>query len=1363
MTGRPILAMRCAVVLLPLLLSPARSAETNSVSFNGESKATALRLSEAGKHLDDKKWDEAVEELQSILTSAGNDLVPITPTHSIQARRLCHIRLSTLPPEILRSYRQRHEAQARKKLEQAQASRDTELLRRVVEEAFLTRAAEKAIDQLGDLAFERGRFDEAEEWWRLLAPLPDARRDAANRGLQLIYPDPTLDPARLQAKQLLARIFGRTEGAGPKELNAFAQRYGKGQGTLAGRKGRYTDLLRALAEERKKEKTFSDADWTTFGGDPSRGKVISASDDILDRLSALCRSGPTWRFNLQDHSRQEEPSFDPAVNVAQARTLAFHPVIVGHEVVLADARYVTGYDLRSGRASVWYDIAGLNGGVQTNVKLPAPPDLRYTLTVADDHVYVRLGQQDIGLDVGNPRRDKETFLACLSLKPDADGERARWTVRGATRDGSLWEGAPLASGGQIWCASIRYKNARAIVATIDCFPADDTSQPPARWRRDVCQIDQLKPGEPRYRHELLTLAGTQIIYCTHNGAVVAVDALSGRTNWGVRYPRRVVEKDDVAPPDGPAWRDLAPVLFAAGRLYVVPEDSDHLLCLDPATGRTLWEREAIKAVHLLGVGCGRLIFTTEDGLRAVDASDGRDIWAVPDQGGGLTPAGRGLLIGDLVLWPTVRKRSDAATAGVVYAVRQEDGRLADDPTLLHRLPAGNLAYANGCLAVADRRTLSVFVPPRLLLREREAEARAQPDSAAALLERSRAEADAGLIARADRTFRLAEEKASRLSASRRKKMLETIRRAQQEALLEEARRAAGARRWDEASAALRRATEVPLAPQGRLHALTRAAGIWENAARRDAAIQVWQAIRADETLRSITLSDEHGLPVTAATAATAAIARLRDEQPTPPTQPSAPHSVNPPVPPPLPLFRCWHVSLAADEWVLNHKPAEATEIVTGTSREELICRKASSGELLWRKRLPFVPRWSGAHAESILVAGEQGVACLRRGEGELIWQFSAPAGGRGSMVDRPVVQPLSAFQIAAGRLFFLQGQRILFALNAETGAVLWRQPAADAGFGLPYPRGHFSPCYHAGAETVLVQMPGRTWLFDASSGRKIHQDAAPTELWTQPPLELDPRSWCVAFDRGHVGLIDAATGRRLWTYALPGGTTPSGELPQVLGRNGLLLLAMPTNIGYFLQRLDRASGRPLWPRPRLLAMRTLDVMTWTFDSAAVYLAEDQTLKAYSLADGRVLWEQALSGAGNWQVRRGDEYLLAYCIPSGSEATFRFRSPLGNVQWIWGPSLVSEPVFAIQCREAKTGHLVQRFNFRIESPARTSVQRKMEGQGGRSLVLHSSALLASESGPVVRLDASGSFVAVGGELWGLYPADQDHHAAARTER
>jgi outer membrane protein assembly factor BamB len=1363
MTGRHFHATRCALLLSLLLLRPARGDETASIVLNGESRTTALRLGEARKRIDEKKWDEAVEALQAILNGAGDDLVPVSPTHSIQARRLCQIQLASLLPQTLRTYRQRYETQASKKLAQARASHDTEALRRLIDETFLTRAAEKAIDELGDLAFERGRFDEAEEWWRLLAPLPDNRREQVNQGFQLVYPDLSLDPARLQAKQLLARLFAGPDAAWPEELEQFARRHSKAEGTLAGRTGRYSDLLRALADERRKQGIAPEADWTTFGGDPSRGRVVAAPDDILDRLSDLCRSGPTWRFNLQDHSRQEESTLHPAVNAAQARTLAFHPVIVGHQVLLADAQYVTSYDLRSGRSSVWYDVAGLNGGVQANLKLPAPPDLRYTLTVADDHAYVRLGEQDIGLDAANPRRDKETFLACLGLKPDAEGEHARWTVRGVTRENSLFEGAPLASGGQIWIASIHYRRDRC-VTSLDAFPVDDTSQPPARWRRDVCETRDLKPGEAHYRHQLLTLAGTQLLYCSHTGAVVAVDALTGRTNWGIRYPRRAVEKGDPVAPEETTWRDLAPVLFAAGRLYVAPADSDRLLCLDPATGRTLWEREAMKVIHLLGVGQGHLIVTTEDGLRAFGATDGRDVWSIPDQGGGLTPAGRGLLIGDLVLWPTARKRDDTSTDAIVFAVRQQDGRLADDPALLHRLPAGNLAYANGCLAVTDQQTLSVFVPPRLLLPQRQAEARQRPDSAAALLELGRAEADARLTERAVETFQRAEEKASRAPQTHRRKLLEQARRERQSALLQAGQGAARMSRWDEAATALRRAAEVPLSDRGRLYALTRTARIWEGAGQIESALQVWQSIRADEALQSIPITDDLDRPATAGTAADVAIARLRGQQPAPAVPPSSARSEANAPPASVPLFRAWYTRLAADEWVLEGRQPEGTDLVTGTLRGQLLCRDASTGELRWQRRLPFVPRWTGRHSGVLVATGEGGVAGLRRVDGEAIWHGPAPMGGTRSLLDPPPPEPLSAFQLVGGRLYCLQGQHTLLAFNAESGAFLWKRTAPDAFLGLAYPSGRFSPCYYAGSETLLIQVPRRAWLLEAATGRLLQEYAANRELCTRPPLELDEHTLCIASDRGHVILVDARTGRVLWTYAVPGGTTQSGEAPQLTGRGRLLLLAIPTNVGYFLQRLDRASGKALWPRPRLLTLRALDVSTWTFDQQAVYLADEQELMAFSLADGRARWRVPLSATGVWQVRHGESILFVCPSTSGPEGRIRFRSPLGRVQWKWDPALVPEAVFGLECRDPDTGQLVQRLAFRVHSPPRTATQRRVTQEGGgRSLVLQTSPFLASAEGPVVRLADSGTFVAVGGEVWGLSTVASDNPAPANNRR
>src|SRR5689334_8571174 len=90
--------------LFPL---PLGAAELPSVVLSGESRGTATRLAEARKLLTEKKPAEAIRLLQSVLDSSGNDLVPVTPERSVQARRVCHLLLAGLPKEQLQLYRKR--------------------------------------------------------------------------------------------------------------------------------------------------------------------------------------------------------------------------------------------------------------------------------------------------------------------------------------------------------------------------------------------------------------------------------------------------------------------------------------------------------------------------------------------------------------------------------------------------------------------------------------------------------------------------------------------------------------------------------------------------------------------------------------------------------------------------------------------------------------------------------------------------------------------------------------------------------------------------------------------------------------------------------------------------------------------------------------------------------------------------------------------------------------------------------------------------------------------------------------------------------------------------------------------------------
>jgi outer membrane protein assembly factor BamB/tetratricopeptide (TPR) repeat protein len=1510
MTRRRLLSSLLGVlVLLPV---KAFAADLPPVVLPGESRSAASRLAEADKRIVEKKWPEAIAELQAVLDAAGNDLVPLTPQHCVQARRLCHVRLAALPPAALRLYRDRVEPQARKWLEQGTATRDVRLLRRVVDEAFCSRAAEKALDLLGDLAFERGRFEEAEAWWRLLAPLPRAKKAEGDPATGLAYPDPQGDPARAQAKQLLARLFievrrpaapgGSAGWAG--DLKAFRGRYPEAEGALAGRTGLYADLLEGVGQ---KGLTPADPGWTTFGGSATRGLVVPAPPRLLERLGQMCRRGPTWCFDLERRTRVDgpprpEPSVGPT---ALARSLAFHPVLTGDHVLVADARYVSAYDLRTGKVSDWYDAEHFNGGIKPKRELPAFPDLRYTLTVAEGAVFARLGLQGIQ-DVRPPppprprelgRKDaknNESLLVCLNLEPGLGGDRFRWMVRaGAVENGhAAFEGAPVVHAGLVYIAATRWEAGDRLITAVDCYPANpEDSRPPLLWRTDVCETRELRPGEARYRHHLLTLAGSRVVYCSHSGAVVALDALTGRRCWGVRYRRGDPNEQE----DLPALHDLAPVLFAGGRLYVAPADSDQLLCLDPATGQTLWERKSLQVVHLLGVGQGRLIFSTPGGLQAVDPEDGSstDGWILPDSGGTLTPMGRGLLVGDLVLWPTAPV--PGKPWGAVYAVRQSDGRQPEDPSLLHRIPAGNLAFANGCLAVTDRQTLSVYVPAGLQLPEREQDARREPTSAPALLELARAEANAGLTGRALESFTRAERLATP-TEKQGARLREEARAGRQALLLERASRAAQGKRWDEAEAALKQAAG-DFSLGARLQALARTAQVWQEAGEPARAVAAWQAVLDADDLRGLQAYGRDSVPAPAGALAAEAIAQLRREHgdkvyqavqkragdlwaaapdegrpavgerlarefpgaavtreallhlarsheqanrpgaaahayrrllaggATGPEQAAAlaglarayerqrcweaaraawqrlegahgadtlpelgagrcirdfvtEHLRGPAFAAPapgapalgLPVLRTWAATLDRGEEVLpaaGPLAGAASELlwsaraVGGTG--QMVCRERATGKVRWRCPLPFVPEWVACPLDLVLAAGEWGVAGIRREDGERLWDFPAPVtnlypgGGDGLRVlqePRPP-DPLGGFQLAAGRLLLLQGGRRLFALEPETGRVLWQRQAPGAAFREPAPWGRFFPGCDAGAGTVLVQTSsGRRRLLDSGTGRLVHEAGAGHEPWPRDPLVLDERTVCLVPDDRRVLLLDRRTGQERWTWTQKGFSTRTGEAPLALGDARTVLVLAATNLGYELYRLDRETGKPCWPRPCLLNLRRADAVGWALDNGTVYYARDNILCARSLEDGRLLWEQALGGeAKAWHVRRLRDAVVAY--PAQTRAVrLQFRWLFGSVQWKMGyPGEAGEERdFSVVCCDPGTGKVVERLNFQSEAPR---VRTQVRPESGNTVLPRcwASRGLAPDPQPGVQFLERGLVIVRGGKIWALGAKEQ----------
>jgi outer membrane protein assembly factor BamB len=707
MHGRLIAFLGSSLLLLTCSSELRPSAENgiSTVKLLGETETKARRLAVADKLAADGLLADAVADYVHLLNDPGDDLVPVTPLHSVQLRRLCHLRLAALPAAALALYRAQTDAQAAAWWLEAERSRDpVPVLRRLVDQAFCSRWGDKALDRLGDLAFERGRFDEAACWWRMLARSASDPPIAPPPLVQdLVFPDPQVDIARVRAKQVLLHLILGDDCGFDQELAAFRRAHGPAGGALGGRTGSYGETLATL-RGRSDRAENAVADWETFAGSPARQFIAPQS------MSSRLLAGNSWSVRLRPPLSKPAGNRQPSRVMsltAAARSLPFQPVITHDQVFVAGARQVAGYALRTGEPLgrfVLPDEPTLAPGEVDESLLGAGP---YSLTVAEDRLYVRLGAQSMTA----PRGAKTTgcrgsYLVCLGLTPNSQGTYPLlWQVKAQERESAaaIFEGSPVVDHGRVYIARLSFASVH-VASSVDCYSATTGSR---RWRQEVFEAPEPQDGGARRQTYLLTLAGPNIAYCSHAGAVIAVDALTGRRAWSIRYARRPRRHSD----ESPMLRDCAPCVYRDGRLWVAPTDYDRVLCLEAGCGSVRWQSERTETCQLLGVARGKLVLTTAlnpRGIRALDLRTGTVVrsWLQPDDASDQPTYGRGIIAGDKVYWPTVSG---------IRVLDQDDG-LPDEAESLYLanrvgpLP-GNLAFGCGCLAVADGEQLRVFVPP----------------------------------------------------------------------------------------------------------------------------------------------------------------------------------------------------------------------------------------------------------------------------------------------------------------------------------------------------------------------------------------------------------------------------------------------------------------------------------------------------------------------------------------------------------------------------------------------------------------------------------------------------------------------------
>ncbi len=664
-----------------LALAPPVAAQPDGAGVRGESPQTRKRLAEAEQKAAAGRGADAVDDLQRLLDEAGDDLVSPDGRHFQPARVFVHRMLARLPADALAAYRGRVDGPARPLLDAGRRGLDPRPLRHLLDRYAVSRPAEDAILLLADLAFQRGDFRDAERLWRRL--LPDSPDGS--------YPAPRTPPAVAWSRALVAVVYQGEPDRARRELDAFRAAHPAAAGKLAGRDGPFAATLQALLDRppRLPPEPGGAADWPTFAGGPAR------ENRVPGRLAATARRWPprpTWKMSLP----AELP--DPRKPDAAGRLPFAYPVVAGGRALVADGSRVLGFDL----------LTGSFGTVPPAARIPpvsGAADRDPTLTAVGGRVFARLGR--VSWTDGRPVADPATLVAlgpADAAPPGGLPLAERWRARPPDPDAKVppaWAGAPLVAGRRLWAVAARVEGGR-VVHSIVCYDPADADAPPDRpaWVVEACDGPLPADGDARPRADLLTLAGPNVVFCSHAGAVVAVDAATGRRAWAYRYPRPARRSPDVARPP----TDPAPPAYAAGRVVVAPADADRVFALDAETGRPLWESGPVDAAQLLGVAAGRAVVVTGGraaGVRALSLVTGShrepDGW-LHTAVGDLTPAGRGLTADDLILWPT--------RAGLFF-LNPDDGYPVGQP-----LPAvaGNLAVADGCLVAVTANEVWGFVP-----------------------------------------------------------------------------------------------------------------------------------------------------------------------------------------------------------------------------------------------------------------------------------------------------------------------------------------------------------------------------------------------------------------------------------------------------------------------------------------------------------------------------------------------------------------------------------------------------------------------------------------------------------------------------
>ena len=257
--------------------------------------------------------------------------------------------------------------------------------------------------------------------------------------------------------------------------------------------------------------------------------------------------------------------------------------------------------------------------------------------------------------------------------------------------------------------------------------------------------------------------------------------------------------------------------------------------------------------------------------------------------------------------------------------------------------------------------------------------------------------------------------------------------------------------------------------------------------------------------------------------------------------------------------------------------------------------------------------------------------------GRAVWNVRLPAPTLG-------VAPI----VRNGVLFVASADGTVLALQADTGAEVWRTSAGSALAAGVGSDGRYTSVVTRGNEIVT---------FDA--GRELWRKRLPSSVVTAP-LVAGERVFVLSVDRA-VHAFDALDGRRLWVQQRPGEALTLAQPSVVLAYRNTLLVGQ----GPRLAALDSLRGTVLWEAPMAAPRGTNEVERLAdLIGPAVRIGDRICARAFQSAvacadasKGSVLWSRNVGGVN--AVASDNERVFG---ADASDRISAWRTTNGDVSW-----------------------------------------------------------------------------------------------------